>query len=246
MRPVAEILPLPADQPYAPTAKARLQERERLQRQHVAQHATNAQGKRPLQVVPADSTSPTAPGRRHEPSLSRTASVANASNALQGATGSSSGGGGGGNGAQKHFGGADGKGGADNAPLKSMIGQYVEYDLSTLKNSRGGFLLESEEDDPRRLRERQMQEELRLKRLENARIQGQLRGASEYRLKGSAALQVKRTNLHAPPQPCPSTRTRTRSASIADPPTSTTSSAPCSASCAAQIARRSAPRCTRS
>lgn len=66
-----------------------------------------------------------------------------------------------------------------------MIGQYVEYDLSTLKNSRGGFLLESEEDDPKRLRERQMQEELRLKRLENARLQGQLRGAGEPKTSAS-------------------------------------------------------------
>lgn len=90
---------------------------------------------------------------------------------------------------QKHFAGADGKGGGpDNAPLKSMIGQYVEYDLSTLKNSRGGFLLESEEDDPKRLRERQMQEELRLKRLENARLQGQLRGAGEPNTPASAIL----------------------------------------------------------
>ncbi|GAA5979374.1 hypothetical protein JCM10908_002899 [Rhodotorula pacifica] len=155
-------------------AKAKLQERERLQRQGAGSH-TNAQGKRPLSVIPADSTSPTAPGRRHEPSLARTAAVSNASNALQAAAGGSAAGPSG----QKHFAGADGKGGGpDNLPLKSMIGQYVEYDLSTLKNSRGGFLLESEEDDPRRLRERHMQEELRLKRLENARLQGQLRGAA--------------------------------------------------------------------
>lgn len=58
-----------------------------------------------------------------------------------------------------------------------MIGQYVEYDLSTLKNSRGGFLLEGEEDDPKRLRERQLQEEMKIQRLENARKQGQLRGS---------------------------------------------------------------------
>ncbi|GAA5865872.1 hypothetical protein JCM3774_003123 [Rhodotorula dairenensis] len=155
-------------------AKAKLQERERLQRQHAATASStqNALGKRPLSVVPADSTSPTAPGRRHEPSLARTAAVSSASNALQGALAA-------GLTPQKHFAGADGKGGGpDTAPLKSMIGQYVEYDLSTLKNSRGGFLLESEEDDPKRLRERQMQEELRLKRLENARVQGQLRGAA--------------------------------------------------------------------
>lgn len=76
----------------------------------------------------------------------------------------------------KHFAGADGHGGTE-APLKNMLGTYVEYDLSTLKNSRGGFLLEGEEDDPKRVRERKLQEELKLQRLENARKQGQLRGA---------------------------------------------------------------------
>ena len=237
-------------------AKAKLQERERLQRQHAAtssaQHA-NANGKRPLTVVPADSTSPTAPGRRHEPSLARTAAVSNASNALQGALGA-----GPSNNQpnQRHFGGADGKGGGpDNAPLKSMIGQYVEYDLSTLKNSRGGFLLESEEDDPKRLRERQMQEELRLKRLENARLQGQLRGAGEPNTPASVIL----SKGAQPPeswtesilrrgcsQPCPSIRARTRPASTAARPTSTINSAPCSESCAVPTARRNGPRCTRS
>lgn len=178
------------EQPHSPayatrrsgSAKAKLQERERLQRQHAvsASSVQNPLGKRPLSVVPADSTSPTAPGRRHEPSLARTAAVSNASTALQGALAPGSGATAAA--AQKHFAGADGKGGGpDTAPLKSMIGQYVEYDLSTLKNSRGGFLLESEEDDPKRLRERQMQEELRLKRLENARVQGQLRGAGQSR-----------------------------------------------------------------
>lgn len=58
-----------------------------------------------------------------------------------------------------------------------MLGNYVEYDLATLKNSRGGFLLEGEEDDPKKKRERQLQEELKAKRLENARVQGQLRGS---------------------------------------------------------------------
>lgn len=79
----------------------------------------------------------------------------------------------------KHFAGADGSG-KDNSPLKPMIGQYVEYDLSTLKNSRGGFLLEGEEDDPKRLRERQLQEEMKIQRLENARKQGQLRGSGAH------------------------------------------------------------------
>ncbi|GAA5884962.1 hypothetical protein JCM6882_007172 [Rhodosporidiobolus microsporus] len=165
-------------------AKAKLQERERAARQQFTGGGAggsgflNAQGKRPLAVVPADSTSPTAPNARHTTTASRTTSSAlAASSALQGAVGSS---------AStssslsarspvKHFAGAPAA--AADAPLPSMIGQYVEYDLSTLKNSRGGFLLEGEEDDPARLRERRMQEELKLKRLENARKMGQLRGA---------------------------------------------------------------------
>ncbi|BGP37340.1 DNA repair protein rad14 [Rhodotorula kratochvilovae] len=160
-------------------AKAKLQERERLQRQHALSTAQqpNALGKRPLQVLPADSTSPTAPSSRHTASAAG-AGVRGASSALQGAVAGGSGAARGFASARspvKHFQGADG---ADAAPLKSMIGQYVEYDLSTLKNSRGGFLLEGEEDDPKRLRERQMQEELKLKRLENARKQGQLRAAT--------------------------------------------------------------------
>ncbi|GAA6000559.1 hypothetical protein JCM10207_004550 [Rhodosporidiobolus poonsookiae] len=156
-------------------AKAKLQERERLVRQHAAQVAAdrpNAFNKRPLQVLPADSTSPTAPNSRHAP-LRPSASTSAASAALQGAVAGPSSA----SSSTKHFAGADGKGGTE-APLKSMIGQYVEYDLSTLKNSRGGFLLEGEEDDPKRIRERQMQEELKIKRLENARKQGQLRAAT--------------------------------------------------------------------
>lgn len=58
----------------------------------------------------------------------------------------------------------------------SLTDQHViallRYDLATLKNSKGGFLLESEEDDPRRKREREMQELLKQKRLENAAKQG--------------------------------------------------------------------------
>ncbi|BGO97169.1 Hydrophilic protein [Rhodotorula toruloides ATCC 204091] len=155
-------------------AKAKLQDRERQIRQHAAQIGSdrpNALGKRPLQVIPADSTSPTAPNTRHVPSRPSTSALS-ASNALQSAVGGPSRGS-----PVKHFAGADG-GGKDNSPLKPMIGQYVEYDLSTLKNSRGGFLLEGEEDDPKRLRERQLQEEMKIQRLENARKQGQLRGSA--------------------------------------------------------------------
>ncbi|GAA5921593.1 hypothetical protein JCM1841_000144 [Sporobolomyces salmonicolor] len=155
-------------------AKAKLQERERQVRQHAAQSAQqpNTHNKRPLQVIPADSTSPTAPTTRHVPS--RTLGTVSASNALQDAIG---GGPSNPHSAQspvKHFAGPPPD--DAHAPLKNMIGQYVEYDLATLKNSRGGFLLENEEDDPKRKRERQMQDELKLKRLENARKQGQLRG----------------------------------------------------------------------
>lgn len=55
-----------------------------------------------------------------------------------------------------------------------MIGTYVEYDLATLKNSKGGFLLESEENDPKRLRELKLVEENKRKRLETMRRQGLL------------------------------------------------------------------------
>ncbi|GAA5992806.1 hypothetical protein JCM11641_001046 [Rhodosporidiobolus odoratus] len=154
-------------------AKAKLQERERQQKQSSEQ--ANQYNKRPLSVIPADSTTPTAPNTRHA-SLRATSSTLSASSALQNATAGPSGS----NGraiSVKHFGAADGHGGTE-APLKNMIGNYVEYDLSTLKNSRGGFLLEGEEDDPKRLRERQQQEQLKLQRLENARKQGQLRGAT--------------------------------------------------------------------
>lgn len=55
-----------------------------------------------------------------------------------------------------------------------MIGSFVDYDLATLKNSRGGFLLESEEDDPRRIKEAKLMEENKRKRLETMRRQGLL------------------------------------------------------------------------
>ncbi|KAK4703417.1 hypothetical protein P7C70_g2796, partial [Phenoliferia sp. Uapishka_3] len=145
-------------------AKAKVQERDRQAREATfsSSNATNANAKRPLQVVPADSTSPTAPSTRTNPSRAappRTGAV-NASSALQNAVASGSGSGTGSN----HF-----KRDDSNAPLKNMIGQYVEFDLATLKNSRGGFMLENEEDDPRKIKERQLIEENKRKRLENAR-----------------------------------------------------------------------------
>ena len=176
------------------TAKAAIQERERLARARQQQQAreaahaassssTNSNGKRPLTAIPADSTSPTAPNKRTHPSARPPIIPPGSSKALQDALASGSGDSHG----VKHFQGPD-----DNAPLKNMIGTYVEsvswwlerrfiadsyvitlrYDLATLKNSKGGFLLESEEDDPRRKREREMQELLKQKRLENAAKQG--------------------------------------------------------------------------
>ncbi|GAA6061426.1 hypothetical protein JCM10212_002007 [Sporobolomyces blumeae] len=159
-------------------AKAKFQERERAQ--HEASRRVNEHNKRPLQVIPADSTSPTNPNRRHVASSSRTGmggSAPSSSIAMQNALSTSNQGGGGGGGGG-HFQGKSASATTDStaAPLKNMIGSYVEYDLSTLKNSRGGFLLEGEEDDPKKQRERRMQQELKEKRLENARVQGQLRG----------------------------------------------------------------------
>ncbi|SCZ91929.1 BZ3500_MvSof-1268-A1-R1_Chr5-3g08226 [Microbotryum saponariae] len=146
-------------------AKARVQERER----HLVAASSsilNANAKRPLQVVPASSTSPTAPNTRRTHATNPTWGTTTSSNALQQALASGSG--------QQvgvtHFQGAD-----KNAPLKNMIGNYIEYDLATVKNSKGGFLLDNEEDDPRKIRARQMEEALRQKRIENAQKQGQLR-----------------------------------------------------------------------
>ena len=131
----------------------------------------NSSRKRPLEVLPASNTSPTNPNKRYQPRQSSSIPSNSSSKALQSALSHAQ--------DQQHFKGKEGGGSSSSsstpAPLKNMIGSYVEYDLSTLKNSRGGFLLEGEEDDPRKKRERQLQEELKLKRLENARLQGQLR-----------------------------------------------------------------------
>ncbi|GAA6009934.1 hypothetical protein JCM11491_000872 [Sporobolomyces phaffii] len=149
-------------------AKAAFQARERAeQARSSSRDHTNAHNKRPLERIPASNTSPTHPHQRHVPRPAAAPISNAASAALQSALADPPSGGG-------HFKGKD----QPPAPLKSMIGNYVEYDLATLKNSRGGFLLEGEEDDPRKKRERQLQEELKLKRLENARLQGQLRGSA--------------------------------------------------------------------
>ncbi|GAA5936838.1 DNA repair protein RAD14 [Sporobolomyces koalae] len=143
-------------------AKAAFQARERSQQAQSRQY-TNEHNKRPLQVLPASNTSPTAPTTRHVPRLATPST--SSSRALQEAIATS-----------EHFQGKQKD--APAAPLKNMIGSYVEYDLSTLKNSRGGFLLQGEEDDPKRKRELELQLQLKQKRLDNARVQNQLRGSA--------------------------------------------------------------------
>ncbi|GAA5850822.1 hypothetical protein JCM3766R1_006124 [Sporobolomyces carnicolor] len=150
--------------------QAKERERQRLQQQHGPQQL-NEHNKRPLEVLPATNRSPTNPNKRHAPRPATGASAL-----LQSTLGSS----GDGSSSSSHFkGGAGSSSSEPPAKLKSMIGNYVEYDLATLKNSRGGFLLEGDDaGDPRQKRERQLQEEMKLKRLENARAQGQLRGSA--------------------------------------------------------------------
>ncbi|GAA5982667.1 hypothetical protein JCM5350_002141 [Sporobolomyces pararoseus] len=154
-------------------AKAAFQAKERSQQQQQQQqqYESNSSRKRPLEVLPASNTSPTNPNKRYQPRQPSSIPSNSSSKALQSALSHDQ--------DQQHFkgkevGGSSSSSSSTPAPLKNMIGSYVEYDLSTLKNSRGGFLLEGEEDDPRKKRERKLQEELKLKRLENARLQGQL------------------------------------------------------------------------
>ena len=54
------------------------------------------------------------------------------------------------------------------------MGKYLEYDLSTLKNSKGGFLLDNELEDPKEKRQREQEAELKQKRLDAMRKQGLL------------------------------------------------------------------------
>jgi DNA-repair protein complementing XP-A cells len=58
--------------------------------------------------------------------------------------------------------------------LPNRLGKYLEYDLSTLKNSKGGFLLDSEVDDPKEKKQREQEAELKRKRLEAMKKQGLL------------------------------------------------------------------------
>ncbi|KNE89721.1 hypothetical protein PSTG_16814 [Puccinia striiformis f. sp. tritici PST-78] len=50
-------------------------------------------------------------------------------------------------------------------PLPNRIRKFVDYDLSTMKNSKGGFLLDSKQDDHRKLKEKLQIEELKKQRL---------------------------------------------------------------------------------
>ncbi|KAA1108634.1 hypothetical protein PGT21_019761 [Puccinia graminis f. sp. tritici] len=59
--------------------------------------------------------------------------------------------------------------GASLKPLPKRVRNFVDYDLSTMKNSKGGFLLENEEDDPRAIKQRQQIELLKKQRLQQAK-----------------------------------------------------------------------------
>jgi len=53
-------------------------------------------------------------------------------------------------------------------PLPKRIRKFVDYDLSTMKNSKGGFLLDNEQDDARLLKQAKQIEELKRQRLKQA------------------------------------------------------------------------------
>ncbi|KAH9462005.1 hypothetical protein MJO28_003253 [Puccinia striiformis f. sp. tritici] len=65
-------------------------------------------------------------------------------------------------------------------PLPRWICKFVDYDLSTMENSKGGFLLDSKQDDPRKLKEKLQIEELKKQRL--AQVQSLNRGDSNLLL----------------------------------------------------------------
>lgn len=138
-------------------AKARLQGGQTGATTRGAQ-VPNAFNKRPLEVVPADSTSPTAPNVRTFPSSSTPSAVQQAGSALQNAAAGPS------NPRLKGAYGVD----DPTKPLPNMIGKFVDYDLSTLKNSKGGFLVDEELDDERALKERKQIEELKKQRQRQA------------------------------------------------------------------------------
>lgn len=161
-------------------AKAKHRQAEAATR--LSSEARNVFNKRPLEITPATSTSPTAPSTRSYPSYatgggsSRNATTS--VNALQALTF------GNGEGASAGSPGDKGKGrmGRDgfpieddpNKPLPNRLGKYLDYDLSTLKNSKGGFLLDNEVEDPREKRQREQEAELKKKRIEAMQKQGLL------------------------------------------------------------------------
>lgn len=162
--------------------------REREAQTRLSADAVNQFNKRPLEITPATSTSPTAPNTRSYPTSSNPrSSLRNATTsvgALQSLTMGEAGGVGPANGAAAAN--DEGKGRArlghdgfpieddPNKPLPNRLGKYLEYDLSTLKNSKGGFLLDNEVEDPREKKQREQEALLKEKRLEAMRKQGLL------------------------------------------------------------------------
>lgn len=196
-------------------AKARIQGLQQHQQQQGG--ASNAYNKRPLEVVPADSTSPTAPNVRTFSHIGGPA-PSPAGAALQNAVAGPSR--------------AKGTYGADdpNKPLPNMIGKFVDYDLSTLKNSKGGFLVDEEMDDERALRERRQVEELKKQRQRQAQRLAQDPG----RLRRIVSLDVV---AHASAQLLFSNTRPIRGARSATPSSSTFSSSRSLASASAPSAR---------
>ncbi|PLW52037.1 hypothetical protein PCASD_02134 [Puccinia coronata f. sp. avenae] len=58
-------------------------------------------------------------------------------------------------------------------PLPKRIRKFVDYDLSTMKNSKGGFLMDNEQDDARLLKQQQQIEELKRQRMKQAELLSQ-------------------------------------------------------------------------
>ncbi|KAK9897703.1 DNA repair protein [Cystobasidium minutum MCA 4210] len=167
--------------------------REKEAQSRISAEAKNQFNKRPLGITPATSTSPTAPNTRSYPAAGTSSSLRNATTsvgALQaltmgesssnavvaGQAGDSSTTAAGSGGKGKVRLGRDGFPVEDdpNKPLPNRLGKYLEYDLSTLKNSKGGFLLDNEVEDAKEKRQREQEAELKRKRLEAMKKQGLL------------------------------------------------------------------------
>ena len=168
-------------------AKAKQQERDRLAREQSdsTSAAQRVLAKRPLQAVPADSTSPTAPQTRSfpaQPFASGSGSVRDASSRLHRVTASPAP-----TASTSTDTGVSTRSksvGANALPRDARLGTYIEvrsspiavltrqYDLSTLKNSKGGFLISDEGDDEYAAKLRQIAEDLRKERMREAERQG--------------------------------------------------------------------------